>query len=605
MAIVAPPQTRIIHPDYWYANKVDTTYFKNPLVSAEWTSKIDDPLFEIAGLSFYSIAWASKYLLNTELAPYQCAFLYLLWTKKYPLLLASRGASKTFILAVYCILRALFDQGSKVVVVSSTFRQAKHIFEEVCAIYKRAPLLRACVRNKPHKSVDFCEFNIGTSRIKWLPMGNGGNIRGERGSHIIIDEIDSVNPEVMHVVIRGFAATQLDPMSKIKEAAKRQRDGIVRERKPGEGNQIVIAGTAGFEGGNFHKLYKQYTKIILSEAKGYGYELTNELGDDYGDTWIDYNEYGMIELPWKFVPEGMLDWDMIANARMTMSKMLFDMEYECKFANASQGFFKHVDIVNATAKGSDSFMVKSYGIPGRECVMGVDPARTSDAFAIVILELGKVRRLIYCYTYINKPFSFGVKKIRQLMKKFDIKQIGMDSQGGGLAVRDLLMMPEMSSEDNLPVFEIDSENKAAPGHYILKMVNPTTKWIEDANFMLQKNIEDRDLLFPSTILAGKRYSGENIDELDTIYAEVEECKRELTQISVTQTVTGLRHFDLEPSIEDKKRKIKPRKDRYSALLIANSIARDLDASKNPQVHALQKWYNPHNYGGWAEEFETY
>lgn len=598
-------KNKIVKLDYWYENPVDTTNFKNPLVGADWKTSIDDPFFEIAGLSFYSIAWAVKYILNTELAPYQCAFLYLLWTKKYPLLLASRGASKTFILAIYCILRALFDQGSKVVVVSSTFRQAKHIFEEVCTIYKRAPLLKACVKKKPHKSVDYCEFIVGESRIKWLPMGNGDNIRGERASHVIIDEIDSVNPEVMHVVVRGFAATQLDPMAKIKEAAKRKRDGVDKIRKFGEGNQIAIAGTAGFEGGNFHKLYTQYSKIINSNVCGYGYELTDELGEDYGDMWIDCKDYGLIELPWRFVPEGMLDRDMIANARMTMSKMLFDMEYECKFANASQGFFKHSDIVNATAKGSDTFRVRVEGKPQRKYVMGVDPARTTDAFAISILELGKKRRFVYCHTYRNQPITVGVKKIRELMRKFNIVQIGIDSQGGGHSVRDLLMMPELSQGGELPVFEVDSPNKSARGHYILKLVHPTTKWIEDANFMLQKNIEDCDLLFPNTVLGGKTYSGDNISSLEETYAEIEACKKELEQISVTQTVTGLRHFDIEPSLEDKKRKIKPRKDRYSALLIANSIARDLDESKNPQTRSCREWRDPKNYGGWAEEFETY
>ena len=248
-------------------------------------------------------------------------------------------------------------------------------------------------------------------------------------------------------------------------------------------------------------------------------------------------------------------------------------------------------------------MVKAEGRVKREYVMGVDPARTSDAFAISILELGTKRRLIYCFTYVNKPFSVGVKKIRELMRKFNIVQIGMDSQGGGLAVRDLLMMQELSGGE-LPVFEIDSDNKSAPGHYILKLVNPTTKWIEDANFMLQKNIEDRDILFPSTILGGKSYKGDNIEALEEIHAEIEACKKELEQISVTQTITGLRHFDIEPSLEDKKRKIKPRKDRYSSLLIANSIARDLDESKDIKGRACKEWHDPNNYGGWAEEFDV-
>lgn len=594
----------IINPDYYYSNPVDTEYFKNPLLHGQWHTDIDDPLFEIAGLSFYSLPWAAKYILNTELAPFQCVFLQFLWQCKYPLLLASRGASKTFTLAIYCILRALFDQGSKVVVVSSTFRQAKHVYEEVVKVYQRAPLLRACTNSRPHKSVDYCEFVIGESRIKFLPMGNGDNIRGERASHVIVDEVDSVNPEIMHIVVRGFAATHLDPISKIKAAARRKLEGRKKVRKLGEGNQIVIAGTAGFTGGNFHQLYAQYEKIILSKARGYGYDLVHELGADYGDTYVDYRDYGIIKLPWRYVPEGLLDRDMIASARMTMSSMLFDMEYECRFADASHGFFKPEVIRRATAVEAEAFTTKVAGEPKKKYVLGVDPARTSDAFAIAVLELdGNVKKFVYCWTYINQPFSVGVKKIRQLLRKFNVVQIGMDAGGGGLAVRDLLQAPEMIPVGEEPILEVDTDGVQRPGQRILRLINFEPKWIEDANFMLQKNIEDRDLLFPNVSLGGKVSAETEI--LEEVYDEIEECKREMAQISVTQTVTGKRHFDIAPSLEDKKRKVKPRKDRYSALLIANAIARDLAEHKNTNAMIKRLYQKRKCYGGWVEDFQSY
>jgi hypothetical protein len=591
----------IVNIDYWYENPVDTTFMKNPLTQADWETKVDNPFFEIAGLSFYSLPWAVKYILGTELAPYQCAILYLLWTKKYPLVLVTRGGSKTFILAVYCILRGLFDQGSKVVVVSSTFRQAKHVFEEINNIWKRAPLLRACVKAKPHKSVDYCEFVIGESRSKFLPMGNGEGIRGERASHVIVDEIDSVNAEVMHVVVRGFAATQLDPMNKIKDAARRKRDGQQIKRKPNEGNQLVIAGTAGFEGGNYSKLYNQYKMVIKSKARGYGYNLTDVLGEDFGDMWIDYRDYGMIELPWKYVPEGMLDRDMISHARMTMSTMLFDMEYNCKFADASKGFFRHSDLARAVG----DFMVRLDGNQRKRYVMGVDPARTSDAFAISILEInGSKRRLVYCYSYTDKPYSFGAMKIRELVSKFNIEMIGMDAGGGGLAVKDFLETPELIPDGQKAILDIEDPNKGKDGDRMLSMINFSSKWIEEANFLLQKNIEDGELTFPTTVLHGKSYRGECIDQIEETYQEIQDCKREMTQISVTQTTTGLRHFDIEPSIDDKKRKIKPRKDRYSSLLIANMIARELSEHRDDHRVARRKYHKRKVYGGWAEDFTS-
>lgn len=604
-SIIVQERPRIICPDDYYENPVDIEFMKCPLTDAKWLIDNDNPLFEVAGLSFYSLAWAAKYILNTDLASYQAAWLHMLWTCKYPLLLASRGASKTFTLGVYSLLRALFDQGSKVVIVSATFRQAKHIFEEIISIYKRSPLLRQCTKEKPRKSVDHCIFRIGESTIKALPMGNGEGIRGERASHVVIDEVDSVDPEVMHVVVRGFAATQLDPMTKIKEAARRKRDGEERIRKPGEGNQIVIAGTAGFTGGNFHKLYVQYAKIIESKVCGYGYDVAKELGEDFGDIWIDYRDYGSMQLPWRFVPEGMLDRDMIANAKMTMSTMLFDMEYNCCFADTSRGFFKNSDLEKATGKGKEAFMVKTHGNPHREYVMGVDPARTSDAFAITIIEMAKNhRRLVYCTTMTNTPFTESSRKVLQLANKFNVIAIGMDLGGGGQAVMDFMQDPA-ALQGEIPIYPYDDGTKARQGRYILHMINFEPKWIEESNFLLQRNIERKEVMFPTKVLGGKGYQGENIEALEKTLQEIEDCKKEMMQISVTQTITGKRHFDIQPSIEDKKRKIKPRKDRYSSLLIANAIAADLADYRNPLKHAVDNWNLPGNFGGWLEDFESY
>lgn len=595
-------ERRIIKPDNWYENTFDYELLKNPLTQADWLISIDDPLFEVASLSFYSLGWAAKYLLNTELAPFQTAFLHMLFNYRYPLLLASRGSSKTFTLAVYSVLRALLTQGSKVVIVSSTFRQAKHVFNEIEAIYKRAPLLRACVNHKPHLSVDHCLFRVGESTIKALPMGNGDNIRGERASHIIVDEIDSVDPEIFNVVVRGFAATQLAPMDKMKEAAKRKKQNIVTERN-NEGNQIIVGGTAGFTEGNFHKLYTQYERIIDNKVLGWGYDqkVIEALGRDLGEVWLDYRDYARIKLPWYFVPEGMLDRDMIASARMTMSDMLFDMEYSCEFADTSKGFFKAQDLAKATSKGENAFFPEICGHAGAEYAMGIDPARTSDAFAICIIKLGNPKKLIYCFAESGKPFTEMARKVLFLLDKFNVVRIGMDIGGGGHAVMDFLCDPQMIG-GSLPILQHDAENKSKPGRYILQMITFAPKWIEESNFLLQKDIEDCRLMFASSALFGRVLKGEELAEFEILQEEMEKCKKELVQISVTQTSTGLRHFDIKPTLEDKKKKLRPRKDRYSALLIANAIANEIADYKNPLKNAYKNWANAHTWGGWVEEF---
>lgn len=63
-----------------------------------------------------------KTLFNFELFPYQNIILNELWYTPFPMLLASRGAAKSSLIAMYILLRALFLQGRKTVVMPYIWR---------------------------------------------------------------------------------------------------------------------------------------------------------------------------------------------------------------------------------------------------------------------------------------------------------------------------------------------------------------------------------------------------------------------------------------------------------------------------------------------------
>jgi hypothetical protein len=119
------------------------------------------------------------------------------------------------------------------------------------------------------------------------------------------------------------------------------------------------------------------------------------------------------------------------------------------------------------------------------------------------------------------------------------------------------------------------------------------KFIEEANHSLRKDLEMKELLFPMFDSAElglsaeqDALSGREYDTLEDCVLEIEELKNELTQIVHTETTTGRDKWDT-PEIKGKDgKKGKLRKDRYSALLIANQIARTID------VKLGQKRYTP-------------
>ena len=168
--------------------------------------------------------WTVKKLLNVELLPEQVVILRELWTKAFPMYIASRGFGKSFLLSVYSILRCLLIPSTKIVIVGAAFRQSKVIFEYMDTIWKNAPILRSvCSDNSgPRRDVDRCTMRINDSWAMAVPLGDGSKIRGLRAHTIIADEFNSIPVDIYETVVAGFAAVSANPTYNVKEAAKRK-----------------------------------------------------------------------------------------------------------------------------------------------------------------------------------------------------------------------------------------------------------------------------------------------------------------------------------------------------------------------------------------------
>lgn len=117
-----------------------------------------------------------KHLFNFELLPFQAAALDALWNHRLPIMVCTRGFSKSTLLAVYTLLRLIFHPGCKVAVVGAAFRQSREIWENCQRIWYNSPILQDVCDSKregPRREIDRCEFRIGKSMAYFLPMGDG------------------------------------------------------------------------------------------------------------------------------------------------------------------------------------------------------------------------------------------------------------------------------------------------------------------------------------------------------------------------------------------------------------------------------------------------
>jgi hypothetical protein len=233
--------------------------------------------------------------------------------------------------------------------------------------------------------------------------------------------------------------------------------------------------------------------------------------------------------------------------------------------------------------------------------IGVDPASEEDNFAISVIEIHPDhKRIVYSWTITKREqkarlaageisendfFGYCNRKIRELMKVFPTAIIGVDTQGGGHALLEAMIRTEGLSHGEVPLYPIIEHNdpKETDGfaglHVIKHIVFADAKWVSEANNSLRLAFENKTLLFPHHDALSATFAQmadqtktRLYDSLEDNVQEIEDLKDELSTIIMTSTDSGRDKWTTPDKKEPGMKKGKMRKDRYTALLIANYVA---------------------------------
>ena len=127
----------------WLGVKINKRTIPNPLLDIPKELE-ESPalylLFIMQRPEYFSFICESVF--NVKLLPIQAVILQQMWTHKLPMLIGSRGLGKSFLLAVYSLLRMVLLPRRKVVICGAGFRQSKIIFGYMETIWKNSPILR-------------------------------------------------------------------------------------------------------------------------------------------------------------------------------------------------------------------------------------------------------------------------------------------------------------------------------------------------------------------------------------------------------------------------------------------------------------------------------
>lgn len=588
------------------------------------------------------IGWTANVILNLDLFPIQIAMLQMMWNTPFPMIIACRGGSKSWMLAVYAILRAILDPGTKIVIVGAGLRQAKLVFNYIDIFWGNSPMLMDIVgggkKAGPRQNVDLCYFKIGDSIIYALPTGDGTKIRGFRANVVIADEFAAIPEDVFDIVVRGFAATAKTPVEEAKkiafnkQLAKFDLPADIKKRlttNDGKmhGNQIIYSGTAYYAFNHFAKRHQMWQDIIRS--KGDPDKVAQIFGgENLVPDGFNHKDYSIIRIPHTHLPEGLLDQRQLAHAKATLPGNIYLMEYGAIFVKDSDGFYPRSLIEGCTVgpnkpietpDGAVTFTPLMKGVKGAKYVMGIDPAAERDHLAIVIIEVWSNHyRVVYCWAVNKKEFikrkklglitdddyyAYCCSRIHEMVRLFNPMRIEMDSQGGGYAIAEMLRNKKLFdvTKGDFPIYEViefddpKATDGETDGRHILHLVKPSSEYNQDANIALHKSLETRTLLFPAfdsvkmyIAIEVEKSAGIFFDTYEENVFNLEELKNELCTIQMSETATGREKFDTPQviksgAVEGRARRGRLLKDRYIALLLSHKYIYDTEIAPDEDV----------------------
>ncbi len=524
---------------------------------------------EIGLIKFYreNPVIAAEDLLNVKLAIPQQRVFQDMWFKNFVILCAGRGTGKTYLDAVLACLIGLLFPGQKVGLLAPSFRQAKLMFAEVDKIWHRSPLLQEATQSKPIRASDRCYLSFkqggdsNPSMIEAIPLGDGGKIRGARYYCIIADEYAQIPVEIFNSVITPMGATNMDPMDNVERLERIDR--LIRAgRAKAEdfeelgGNKIIMSSSAYFQFNHMYETLLNYQKAVATGDK----------------------KTAVHTISYRDMPKGFLNEDNIKKARRDMSRIQFRMEYEALWEADSAGVFKASLIEEC--RQLESFSVRLKNETGKQYVLGVDPARAADGFALTLLELGRPNKIVAAWEHYQMVFPKMAKFIMDICEEFNVVAVHMDAGagGGGLAMKDLLA--EESVYHGQRLLDIgDETTMGLNGRRILHLFKPNPTSIAEAVNATLALMEQKLMAFPQR----PRITSDREEALEEVYDTIENMLRQLMLIERSVSKSQVVHYDVPTGGGHGTQK----KDLYTSFILAAKKAYDIALLANTQSNILE------------------
>ena len=384
----------------------------------------------------------AKDYLHLDLYIFQQIILVLISLSTNFMFLASRGIGKTFILAVFCVIRCILYPGSLVVVTAKTRGQAYEVIDKIEKILiPKSALLRSEINFKRSafnlQKAEVVFFNTSCIRV----VTANDNSRHFRANVLLVDEYRMIPLETLNTVLREFLVGSRDA-------------GYLREpqyRHLAERNMELYASSCWYTSHWSYRLAQDYLNNMMTTGK----------------------KYNICGLPYQLaVRDGIQSKEAIEDkmTESTFSAVKFQMEQEALwFSDTDGGLYSYSDIArtckidypmlpsSVTELIHDPKIVIPAKRSGEYRILSADIAvmasatnkNNNDATSIFINQMAPTKsgrylnNIVYTENYEGAHTEDQALIIRKMYEEYDCDYIVIDSKGVGWGVLDLLLRDQV------------------------------------------------------------------------------------------------------------------------------------------------------------------
>lgn len=534
----------------------------------------------------------AKDYLHLKLRRFQKFLLVMMFWSNIFVLIACRGLGKTFLSAIYCVVRCILYPGTKVCIASGTRGQAINVLEKIMYELKPiSPELRAEIDEKQSKvngtNAQIVFFN--TSVIKVVTASDSA--RGNRCNVLLLDEYRLISKDTIDTVLRKFLT--LRRMPRYAELTDEER-----KREYSKEKNLTLYLTSAFfkDHWSYLKCVDTYDAMIKDGKKqficGFPYQLSVEEGLlDPEDVADEMSESDFSEIKWS----------------MEMDAMWYGSEEDAFFDFSSISKNRRIKYPMLPDKLSSKLSSNQLKIPpkqnGEVRILSADIALMSskknnnDATAVFINQLtpSKVGRyvsnIVYADTHEGLRTDDQALVIRKLFDEFSCDYLVLDTTGLGLGVYDCLARDIVDPETgeiypaisccNNP--EMASRCTVMGAEKVIWAIKASAQFNSDCAFLLREAFRSGRMRLLVT-----EYDAEELLKGIRGYnslSPAEKLNYQLPYIHTTLLIDELTKLQHEESVGKIKifEKSGMRKDRYSSLSYNYYVATQLETKLSKRM----------------------